>query len=332
MNIAIFSVTSGGRKLAARLACAFGDEAVLPAGGTTITTLREAWTSYDALICVMSTGIVVRAIAPLCCDKHTDPCVVVVDEGGRHAISLLSGHLGGGNLLAQRAAAILGGEAVITTASDILGRTALDLWVRENRLIIRSAPQKMTEAAAKLVNEGRIAFFCDCPCANLPEDFYQVPEVEQADIIVTNQNSLPYDRLCLSLENLVVGIGCNRGTSAEEIENAVDETCRIHDLYRKSITGCATIDLKIDEPGLLQFARTHRLPLHYFSKEQLNRVEGLEESPHAMAAVGARGVAEPAAMLATARGKKPGSLLVGKIKWKDVTTAVAVQNIVFRDC
>lgn len=330
MNIAILSVTSGGKQLAARLAEALGEEAVLSAGKATIESLRQAWASCDALICVMSAGIVVRAIGPLCRDKHTDPCVVVLDEGGRHAISLLAGHIGGGNALALRVAAITGGEAVITTASDTLGRTALDLWVRKNRLLLRSDQKEMTRIAAKLVNEGKLGFFSDCQCADLPTDFYQVIGAEQADIIVTCRNSLQHDALYLSPCNLVVGIGCNRGTSAADIETAVSETCRIHDLHRKSIAGCATIDAKINEIGLLQFAETNQLPLHYFKKEQLNGVEGIKESPYAMAAVGAKGVAEPAAMLAATSGETPGRLIVGKVKWKDVTTAVAAQNIIFK--
>jgi cobalt-precorrin 5A hydrolase len=330
MTIAILSVTTGGRRLAEKIAGVLGNEAVIPAGRATVKTLQEAWTSCEAMICVMSAGIVVRSVGPLCRDKYTDPCVIVLDEGGRHVISLLSGHLGGGNELARRVAAITGGEAVITTSSDTLGRTALDLWVAENRLLLRSDRKKMTMTAAKLVNTGSICLYSDEQCANLPTDFHRVAGPEQADIILTCRDNQLHDALYLSPRNLVIGIGCNRGTPAADIEAAVDETCRTHDLHRRSIFGCASIDAKINEPGLLQYAEKKGLPLHFFSKKQLNRVEGLQISPHAMAAVGAIGVAEPAAMLAAAYGATPGRLLIGKMKWKDVTTAVAAQNMVFK--
>ena len=330
MTIAILSVTTGGRRLAEKIAGVLGDEAVIPAGRATIETLQEAWTSCEALVCVMSAGIVVRSVGPLCRDKYTDPCVVVTDEEGRHVISLISGHLGGGNELARRIAEITGGEAVITTSSDTLGRTALDLWVEKNRLLLRSDRKKMTTTAAKLVNTGSIGLYSDDQFSDLPADFHRVADPEQADIIVTCRDSLPHDALYLSPRNLVIGIGCNRGTPVEDIEAAVDETCRIHDLHRRSIFGCATIDAKISEPGLLEYAEKHDLPLHFFSKEQLNRVEGIQISPYAMAAVGAIGVAEPAAMLAAAYGATPGRLLIGKMKWKDVTTAVAAQKMVFK--
>ena len=48
---------------------------------------------------------------PLIVHKTSDPAVVVLDQKGKHAISLLSGHLGGANDLAREMAAISGGEA-----------------------------------------------------------------------------------------------------------------------------------------------------------------------------------------------------------------------------
>ena len=81
----------------------------------------------DNLVCVMAAGIVVRGIAPYLKGKDTDPAVVVVDEAGQFAISLLSGHLGGANELARRVAKVLGGTPVITTATDVHGLPALDV-------------------------------------------------------------------------------------------------------------------------------------------------------------------------------------------------------------
>ena len=50
----------------------------------------------DALIFVGAMGIAIRAIAPHVASKVKDPAVVVIDEKGNNAISVLSGHLGGG--------------------------------------------------------------------------------------------------------------------------------------------------------------------------------------------------------------------------------------------
>ena len=58
----------------------------------------------------MATGIAARIIAPYIDNKYIDPAVVTVDEGGRFAISLLSGHEGGANNLAIRVADFRGGD------------------------------------------------------------------------------------------------------------------------------------------------------------------------------------------------------------------------------
>jgi len=313
--------------LAAHIAAALGDEACRHPETTTITVLRQAFVSSDALVCIMAAGIVVRAIGPICRDKWTDPCVIVIDERGEYVVSLLSGHHGGGNELTRRIAAITGGKAVITTASDVLGRTAVDLWAERNGLQLRSERKKMTTVAARLVNHGVINFYSDCRCTGVPKDFHHVASPAEADIVLTCNERLPDGALCFSPRNLVVGIGCNRGTPMEEIGEAVTQTCRRHDLHQGSIGGVATIDAKIGEEGLVGFAAVNGLPLHCFTKERLNRIPGISESVHALAAVGAKGVAEPAAMLAAASGEVPGQLIVGKIKWKNVTTAVAARKI-----
>ncbi len=329
MKISVISISSGGGRLAGQIALALGGDVCDTAGRTVIEALRETFVATEAMVCIMSAGIVVRAVGPLCRDKHTDPCVVVLDEAGRYVISLLSGHLGGGNDLARRIAAVTGGQAVITTASDTLGRTPLDLWAEKNGFLVRSEGRQMTRAAARLVNEGRIAFYCPRRCLGLPDDFTEVDEPAAADLILTWQENLHEGALWLLPRNLFVGIGCNRGTPLAEIAAAVSETFRLHGLHRDALAGLATIDAKIDEPGLLEFAQQQRLPLGFFSKERLNEVCGLAVSPQVMSAVGAAGVAEPAAMLAAAGGDGAwGELLVGKIKWKNVTTAVAARTII----
>ncbi|MGB5233382.1 MAG: cobalamin biosynthesis protein [Desulfoprunum sp.] len=314
--------------LAAHIAAALGDEACRHPEKATLEILRQAFVSSDALVCIMAAGIVVRALGPICRDKWTDPCVIVIDERGEYVVSLLSGHHGGGNELARRIAAITGGKAVITTASDVLGRTAVDLWAERNGFQIRSERKLLTTIAARLVNHGVINFFSNCRCTGVPKDFHIVDSPAKADIVLTCNEKLPDGALCFSPRNLVVGIGCNRGTSVEEIGAAVAQTCRQHDLHEGSIGGIATIDAKIGEEGLVRYAATNGLPLRCFTKERLNRIPGITESVHALAAVGAKGVAEPAAMLAAASGDDPGQLIVGKMKWNNVTTAVAARNIV----
>jgi precorrin-4 C11-methyltransferase len=113
--------------------------------------LQSAFEEHSALVCVMASGIVVRELAPLLRSKHTDPAVVVLDERGQYAVSLLSGHKGGANGLACRVADLLGGVAVLTTASDVQGLPALDLLGREEGWVIQRGG-RLTAVSAALVN------------------------------------------------------------------------------------------------------------------------------------------------------------------------------------
>lgn len=309
--------------MAQKIAGGLAGARVLPSGDGISATFAQAWSGHEALICIMSAGIVVRAIAPLCRDKYADPCVVVLDEQGRHVVSLLSGHLGGGNALARQVAAITDGVAVITTASDTLGLTALDLWAKDNGLLLRSGSKTMTAAAARMVNSGSLRIFSDCDISGLPADFVRVDSAAEADIVLCAKTIPSADAVQLSARNLFFGIGCNRGTSAVDIARAVDETCTMHGLDGGALAGLATLDAKIDEPGLLQLARDRQLPLYFYNREWLNEVAGIEESKYAMAALGVKAVAEPAAILAAGSGNGRGRLIIGKMKWKDVTIAVA---------
>ena len=82
------------------------------------------------LIFAAPVGVVVRAIAPLVRSKYEDPAVVVLDVGGRWAVSLLAGHEGGANALAIRVANILGAEPVITTTTEALKSVIVGIGCR----------------------------------------------------------------------------------------------------------------------------------------------------------------------------------------------------------
>lgn len=317
-RIACLAVSEGGQQLAARLAAGLGGS-VIPRRSGLGELMPALWQEYDGLVCVMATGIVVRCIAPLVADKERDPAVVVVDETGRFAVSLLSGHLGGANDLARQVAAITGGQAVITTASDLLGQTALDLWARERNLAAEER-QALTRASAKLVNNGMLRIFSEVPIASLPADLVAVAAPEEADCIVSHRlGSWPKGILLLRPRHLVVGIGCNRGTSREDIGVALAEALSEHNLSPLAIRNLASIDVKSDEAGLLAFAGERGLSIDFYTKDQLNRVAGISPSEAVLRATGAQGVAEPAALLSSGAD----NLLVRKMKWKDVTIAIA---------
>ena len=321
MKIGILAITDGGKRLAANLATKMPEALLLPQEHGVSQALAQHWRELDGFVCIMATGIVVRSIAPLLQSKESDPCVVVMDEKGCHVVSLLSGHLGGGNDLAREVAALCGGEPVITTASDTLGLAPLDLWAREQNLLCESK-EGLTQASARLVNTGSLRIFSEVAVVSLPRGLVQVAGPELADIVVSSRIADYGGGVVFRPKNLVVGVGCNRGVPVTELRQACEELFAEHDLSRLSIRNLASIDLKQDEVGLLDFGAEQGWRLEFFSKEELNRVENVAISEAALRAVGAIGVAEPAALLSA----QSNDLLVGKRKWHNVTMAVARVN------
>jgi len=327
MTIGIAAITDGGWRLARRLAAALPAGRLLAAENRGIAELlAENWRHHDGLILIMAAGVAVRAIAPLLTDKRNDPAVVVMDERGRHAISLVSGHLGGGNALARRVAAICGGEAVITTASDTLGLAALDLWAKKQRLVPESS-KRLTKVSALLVNRGTVTLYSEIPVEFLPAGLVQVDKMGQADIIVSNR-LIDSEALLLRPRNVVVGVGCNRGATMVELDQALTEILDESHLSRLAVRNLASIEQKRDEDGLIELARNNHWPVDFFTSAALNaKAASLDNSqlalafsPAAMRAVGAsHGVAEPAALISAASNH----LLCGKRKWNNVTLAIA---------
>ena len=318
MKLGIIAITSGGKQLADRIATQLPNSQVLDTQGGVNAAFGDYWQELDGFICIMATGIAVRSIAPLLVSKQTDPCVLVMDEKGQHVISLLSGHLGGGNALAIHVAELIDGTPVITTASDTLGLPALDLWAKDNNLVVEDK-EALTAVSARLVNKGSLNIFTEHDLESLSEALHLVNDPADADVIVSekiiNNNTAAFFRP----QTLVLGVGCNRGTPASEFEVALAELFEQEGLSPFSIHNLASIDAKDDEEGLLSFANRNGWQIDFFTKDEINSVDNVAVSPAALKAVGARGVAEPTALLSAQNNE----LIVRKRKWQNVTMAVA---------
>jgi len=296
--------------------------------------VTRLWQEYDGLIFIMASGIVVRTIAGLLESKATDPAVVVMDDAGRFAISLLSGHLGGANDLAERCAFISGSRAVITTATDSNDLPSFDLLAKEQGWVIDDLGSVKTLNRLLLDNEeiavvdpsGTTRCWCRGRGRLTFHDTITAAMASQAAgyLFVTNRHLPPQTRpdnlLILRPHNLVLGIGCNRGTPLEEIDAFVSGHLKRIFLSIKSVRCIATAAAKSDEPGLVAFADHLGVPLVCYESAELNSVAAPSApSEHAFKAIGAVGVAEPAALLAS----HGGTLLLKKVKSDNVTLAVA---------
>jgi cobalt-precorrin 5A hydrolase len=334
-KIAVWALTPGGAALAARLAAALpGVEVLLPAPLAPLapaavpfaslkTALAERFRAYRGHVCVMATGIVVRLLAGLLVHKAEDPAVVVVDEGGGFAISLVSGHLGGANALARQVAAVLGARPVITTATDVNGVPAVDVVALELGLAVEN-PE-----AIKAVN---MALLAGEPIAvHDPGGLLtgRVPGAVPGGTVAVRARVWVEDRtlappagaLVLRPRSLVAGIGCNRHTGTEEMRELLLATLEAAGLARASLARLASIDLKADEPGLAGLAEELKLAVDYFSRADIRRVEDDVPTPSARVHhhIGVKSVCEAAAILAS----RSGTLIVPKRSSRNATVAVA---------
>ncbi|MBC8275443.1 MAG: precorrin-3B C(17)-methyltransferase [Chloroflexi bacterium] len=303
--------------------------------------VSEIFSRYRYLVLVMAMGIAVRVVASELGDKHKDPGVIVVDDAGSFSVSLLSGHVGGANQLARKISSLIGAHPVITTASEVSQTIAVDLLGREFGWELEDN-RSVTAVSAALVNGESVGIYQDAGEKNwwpktkpLPDNVRIFTTIEaltqsnsQAGLIVTDrildnkhQALLPRNTVIYRPKSLVVGIGCNRGTQFAEIEESVNRVFSEHGLSIRSIRNIATITLKKNETGLLEFARKYRLQIEYFDKETLCGVN-FPSSPSAAALrhVGTPAVCESAALLSSGSD----SLIVPKVSCnRAVTIAVA---------
>ena len=245
LDVGLWPVRVQAEPLAVKLQQALGGVVYRP--WLTPTSQKEqfaaTYRTHRCWILIMATGIAVRFVSGLPEDKRTDPAVVVIDEAGRFAISLLGGHEGGANALAYRVANMVGGIPVITTATE-------------------------------------------------------------------------------AIKPLVLGIGCRKGASAESIEQEVLRALQNRSM--NEVREVATIDLKADEPGLLEFCERHGLPLRVFTREQVaSHAYVTQESEWVQKNIGLPGVCEPCALLASPRGR----LIVSKQTGSGVAVALVEDEL-----
>jgi cobalt-precorrin 5A hydrolase len=289
--------------------------------GSVKLILPDLFKQYNGIILFISLGAVVRMIAPILVDKKVDPAVVVIDDRGEHVISVLSGHLGGANELTRHVASVLGARAVITTASDVQGTIPVDMFGRELGWTVDSF-DKATPVSAAVVNEEPVALVqetgernwwrYDKPVPAHIKVYASMAEAEASNepfnaALVVSDRLLESEDEEQFLSNgvlyrpnsLVLGIGCNRGTSLEELEAGVLDTLVGLRLSVKSVRNIATIDLKKDEEGLLALCAKYGWELVTYTPSELNAVQLPNPSETVFKYTGAYGVSEPSALLSS---------------------------------
>lgn len=260
----------------------------------------EQFESADGIIFIGATGIAVRSIAPYVASKKTDPAVLVTDECGKFVISLLSGHLGGANELALQAAEALHAVPIVTTATDLEGKFAVDVFAKKNNCHIFRMKEAKEVSAALLAGE-KVGFYSEFPWeGELPEGLVNCcglrneissetdlaameAKLESASdlfpkvgIAVTiHKNCTPF----LSTTHVVpqavaLGMGCRKNKEAQAVEKAAFTCLEENQIYPQAVACLASIDIKKEEPGLLALAEKMGIPFETFSSEELLAVKG----------------------------------------------------------
>ncbi|WP_434045121.1 MULTISPECIES: cobalt-precorrin 5A hydrolase [Sorangium] len=281
--------------------------------------LNEAFTAYDCHVFVISVGAVVRMIAPLLKNKKVDPAVVCVDDTARFSICVLSGHVGRGNAFTEKVASLLGALPVVTTASDALGTLTVDILGRELGWTLDDPDRNVTRGCAAVVNAASVLFVQETGEPSFwPEDKPLPPGVRYATsldgvdpeaweiLLVASDRDLARSHPAIveravvyRPKSLVLGVGCDRGAPLDMVERGVDRLLAEHGLSAGSVKALATIDKKADEEALLALSARRGWPLVTFTPEELDATEGIENPSETVKKhVGARGVAEPAALRA----------------------------------
>ena len=307
--------------------------------------VKRAFAGYSSLVLFLSAGASIRLLAPLLESKQIDPAVVCVDDAGSFCVSLISGHVGGADQLAQEVAVCLGARAVVTSASHASGTLAVDLLGREFGWRLKADATTITRASAAVINSQPIGIWQGAgepgwwPDGKpLPGNIAVYATLEDlaasacaTALIISDTTSdletLLADKITVVYRprSLVIGMGCRRGVPVEELESLLAEALRENGLSAECLAEIATAEIKRGEPGLEQLAERHGVPLSFLQANELNAV--FETNPGAITSkserahglVGVWGVAEPAALLTAGASE----LLVTREKTTRATIAIA---------
>lgn len=370
VQTAILSVSKRGAELGQRIKALVAPHAVCyektgrESGGEAIyfdslkPHMGDIFKTYDQVLCIMALGIVVRMIASYIEHKSKDPAIVVMDEAGHHTISLLSGHLGGANEWATTIALAIDSDPVITTATDVNGLPAPDVWARNEQLTVddfntliavnsavvageqvnyyidESIPNSailMQSAGEHVGKHGKVyGFIVDCSAdeakVNLVDDKISVQMLQnsRSHCVVVTDKIIPTasHQLILRPKTFTMGIGCRRDTPKELILEAITQSLEQHQLSPKSLLTAASVIVKQDEVGLLAAMRELGWPIKFYEQEEMEPIieqQKLHESTFVKGTIGVGNVCETTALLAA----KSQTLIQEKTIYPKTTIAIA---------
>ena len=318
----------------------------------------EYFEQVDAIVFVTASGIAVRSVAEHLTHKSKDPAIVCMDECSKHVISLVSGHAGGANALTQMLADVMWATPVITTATDVEGQFSIDDYAREHNLVVTdwakakaisaevlatgAKPVWVDEAEVSQEEEKNACEICkeqkstgidvgkieNDGCEN--EIGVQKLQIGSHQVVITPQDvSVDAQTLQLIPRCIVAGVGCKKGIPVDKIEHAVQDAFAKAGLRMEALCAVASIDLKKEEAGLLEFCETRNVPFETYTAEELQAVSGtFSASEFVTGVTGVDNVCERSAVkYASEHGANDGELLLRKQAQDGVTVALAYVGV-----
>lgn len=271
--------------------------------------IKDIYYKHDSFLFIMATGIVVRTIAPFIKDKKVDPAIMVIDEQGNHIISLLSGHIGRANEYTNYIGSLIDATPVITTASDVSNKIAVDTIAMKLDCSIKNFSDA-TKVTSHIVNDELVGIISQIPVSfNLPDNVVLINSITKdykGIINITNEihkKNHNLDEVTLIPKNLIVGIGCKRGKNFSDIYKALKISFEENNLSLEAIKCIGTVDIKKDEEGIIHLAQKLKKPMKIVNRSEIKKVENkFKGSEFVKKAIGVSCVCEPVAYILGEKG------------------------------
>jgi cobalt-precorrin 5A hydrolase len=281
--------------------------------------IKKIFNRHRTLIFIMAAGIAVRTISKNLKDKRTDPAVLVIDEKGKYVISLLSGHIGGANKETLLISRLINAKPVITTSSDLNNKLSVDMLAEKINCEIDNFndAKKITAMTLKKEKIGIVSDY------KIKMPSYLNSKANEANGFIYITNKKKFKRMSPSVllipKNIIVGIGCKKGISKNNIVKFIEKNFKKININALSIKKIATIDIKKNEKGIFDAADYFKVKTDFFNSEEINKIKNnFSRSEVVNEKIGVYGVCEPAAYLSS---NKSGKLILPKTSSNGISIA-----------
>ena len=283
---------------------------------STIDHLGELFLAGRPIVAICASGIIIRALAPYLSDKWQDSPVVALSEDGQSIVPLIGGHHGA-ITIARKIADITSGHAAITTASDVGSGIALDEPPHGYQL---ANPEQAKNIMADIVNGAGVDISGAGELSGWLSAIKQGDDVRMT--LASKQRTPQPSELVYYKQNMVIGAGCARGCTAQELSDLFLTAIQAAEIDPAMISAIGSLDLKADEPAMLSLAKQLNVPFRVFDKDTLATFSDKVTDPSDIveAEVGTPSVSEASALALAGEGAE---LVVTKVKSANATIAIA---------